>query len=240
MPVGAYSLYRLLNGAKKMTDLNRRSFLGVTPFAVGAALQTFAAINKSRGPGRPGRLIAPPDAVGYGGLRATKARNTGEEILTLPEGFEYNVIGKTGTKMSDGNPTPRAHDGMAAFKVNGALRLVRNHEINNGIGRDGAAFGDAAFAYDAKAGGGTTTLIIDPKTREIIKDFVSLNGTLQNCAGGPTPWGSWISCEETTLGKSLDKDDRGRERGGFSQKHGYCFAVTAGADGAVRVEPPDA
>ena len=160
-------------------------------------------------------------------MRAAKARNTGEEILTLPEGFEYNVIGKTGTKMSDGNPTPAGHDGMAAFKVNGALRLVRNHEINNGAGRDGAAFGDAALAYDAKAGGGTTTLIINPKTREIIKDFVSLNGTLQNCAGGPTPWGSWISCEETTLGKNLGKDERGRERGGFAQKHGYCFEVMA-------------
>jgi uncharacterized protein len=218
----------------KMTTLNRRAFFGVTPFAVGAALQTFAAFNTSRG---SGRLIAPLGAGGYGGLRAAKARNTGEEILTLPEGFEYNVIGKTGTKMSDGNPTPAAHDGMAAFKVNGALRLVRNHEINNRAGRDGAAFGDAALAYDAKAGGGTTTLIIDPKTREIIKDFVSLNGTLQNCAGGPTPWGAWISCEETTLGKSLGKDEGGRERGGFAQKHGYCFEVMAGADGAVKTTP---
>jgi len=147
-----------------MTTLNRRAFLGFTPFAVGAALRTFAAINKSRGPGRPGRLIASPDSVGYGGLRATKSRNTGEEILTLPEGFQYNVIGRTGVKMSDGNPTPAAHDGMAAFKVNNELRLVRNHEINGGIGRDGAAFGDAALAYDTKAGGGTTTLIIDPNT----------------------------------------------------------------------------
>ncbi|MGH9768325.1 MAG: alkaline phosphatase PhoX [Blastocatellia bacterium] len=220
-----------------MTTLNRRNFLGVTPFAIGAALQTFAAINARRGPGLPSRLIGSPGAVGYGGLRPTKARNTGEEILTLPEGFEYNVIGKTGAKMSDGNPTPRAHDGMAAFKVNGELRLVRNHEINGGLGRDGAAFGDAALAYDPKAGGGTTTLIIDPKTREIVKDFVSLNGTLQNCAGGPTPWGSWISCEETTLGQSLGKDAQGRERGGFSRLHGYCFEVAAGANGAVKATP---
>jgi uncharacterized protein len=217
-----------------MTTLNRRAFLGVTPFAVGAALQTFAVFNPSRG---SGRLTASLGAGGYGGLRAARARNTGEEILTLPEGFEYNVIGKTGTKMSDGNLTPAAHDGMAAFKVNGELRLVRNHEINNGLGRDGAAFGDAAFAYDMKAGGGTTTLIIDPKTREIVKDFVSLNGTLHNCAGGPTPWGSWVSCEETTLGKNLIKDERGRERGGFSQNHGYCFEVFAGADGAVKATP---
>src|SRR5262245_45666983 len=203
---------------RKMTTLNRRDFLGVTPLAVGAAIQIFAELNKSR---EAGRLIASPGAGSYGVLRAAKARNTGEEILTLPEGFEYNVIGKTGSKMSDGNLTPAAHDGMAAFKVNNELRLVRNHEINNGIGRDGAAFGDAATAYDTKAAGGTTTLIIDPKTREIVKDFVSLNGTLHNCAGGPTPWGSWITCEETTLGRSLGKDDRGRERGGFSQKHGY-------------------
>jgi hypothetical protein len=101
------------------------------------------------------------------------------------------------------------------------------------VGRDGAAFGDAALAYDTKAGGGTTTLVIDPKTREIVRDFVSLNGTLQNCAGGPTPWGSWISCEETTLGKSVGKD----ERGGFSRLHGYCFEVMAGANGAVKATP---
>src|SRR5215510_11928367 len=217
-----------------MTSLNRRAFLGVTPFAVGAALQTFAAFNTSRGSGRAPASLG---AGGYGGLRAAKARNTGEEILTLPEGFEYNVIGKTGTKMSDGAPTPAAHDGMAAFRVNNELRLVRNHEINGGVGRDGAAFGDAALAYDPKAGGGTTTLIIDPKTREIVRDFVSLNGSLHNCAGGPTPWGSWISCEETTLGQTLVKDERGRERGGFSRLHGYCFEVVAAADGAAKATP---
>jgi uncharacterized protein len=216
-----------------MATLNRRTFLGATPFAVGAALQTFVAVNSSC----DSRLIASPNATIYGSLRPTKARNTGEEVLTLPEGFEYNVIGRTGAKMSDGNPTPAAHDGMATFNVKGELRLVRNHEINGGIGRDGAAFGDSALAYDPKAGGGTTTLIIDPKTREIAKDFVSLNGTLQNCAGGPTPWGSWISCEETTLGQSLGKDERGRARGGFAQKHGYCFEVVAGADGVVKALP---
>jgi uncharacterized protein len=211
-----------------MTTINRRAFLGVTPLAVGAALKTFAAINK--------RSVS-AGAGGYGDLRPARTRNTGEEILTLPEGFEYTVIGKTGAKMADGTPTPPAHDGMAAFRIKNELRLVRNHEINNGVGRDGAAFGDAARAYDVKAGGGTTTLIIDPKTREIVKDFVSLNGTLHNCAGGPTPWGSWISCEETTLGRSLGKDDSGRERGGFSQNHGYCFEVAAGAGAAIKATP---
>jgi hypothetical protein len=81
------------------------------------------------------RLIAPPVAGSYGALLPAKARNTGETIIALPEGFEYAVIGRTGSKMSDGAPTPAAHDGMAAFNVNGELRLVRNHEINGGIGR---------------------------------------------------------------------------------------------------------
>ena len=74
--------------------------------------------------------------------------------------------------MSDGYPTPAAHDGMATFNVKGELRLLRNHEINGGVGRDGAAFGDAALAYDPKAGGGVTTLIIDPKTREL-KSYIT-------------------------------------------------------------------
>ncbi len=217
-----------------MNRIDRRAFLGITPLAVSVAMQTFARLDVQAG---LSRVIAHPSADGYGPLRPAPSRNTGETLLALPEGFEYTAIGKTGSKMSDGNLTPPAHDGMAAFAVNGQLRLVRNHEVNNGIGKEGAAFGDQKFAYDPKAGGGTTTLIIDPKTRELVKDFVSLNGTLQNCAGGPTPWGSWISCEETMLSESILTDQQGRTRGGFAQKHGYCFEVSASSDGAVKAVP---
>jgi secreted PhoX family phosphatase len=80
-------------------------------------------------------------------------------------------------------------------------------------------------------------LIIDPNTRELLRDFVSLNGSLHNCAGGPAPWGAWITCEETTVGTEIIKDSQGRERGGFAQNHGYCFEVSAKADGAVKSEP---
>lgn len=216
-----------------MNQFSRRTFLGFTPFAVSAAMQTFAALPPHA---RLSALLAPANG-GYGPLQPKAARNTGETLLALPEGFAYNVLGKAGAKMSDGHLTPSAHDGMATFKVNGELRLVRNHEVNNGLGTDGAAFGNAASAYDPKAGGGTTTLVIDPKTREIVKDFVSLNGTLNNCAGGPTPWGSWISCEETVLGPALIKDSQGRERGNFGQNHGYCFEVSAKADGTTQAVP---
>jgi hypothetical protein len=213
-----------------MNNIDRRAFLSATPLTVGLAMQALAAIKTNR-------PAESKNSAGYGGLRPTKSRNTGETFLALPEGFEYTVIGRTGSKMGDGHATPGGHDGMAAFNVNGQLRLVRNHEINGGVGRDGAAFGDHSRAYDSKAGGGTTTLIVNPNTREVIKDFVSLNGTLQNCAGGPTPWGSWVSCEETTLGPNKFIDQQKRERGGFTHNHGYCFEVSAKADGTVSAEP---
>ena len=54
----------------------------------------------------------------YGDLQPTVSENTGETLLALPEGFKYNVFGRTGTIMSDGKPTPPAHDGMAAFETN--------------------------------------------------------------------------------------------------------------------------
>jgi uncharacterized protein len=162
----------------------------------------------------------------YGPLRPTRSNNTDETVLELPAGFQYTVIGKTGAKMSDGRPTPSKHDGMAAFRVGNELRLVRNHEVtNNEKGIPGSAIGPNP--YDTAAGGGTTTLIIDPHTRECVKDFVSLSGTLINCAGGPTPWGSWISCEETIRGKS----------NGFEQSHGYCFEVSAAANSPVAAVP---
>jgi secreted PhoX family phosphatase len=213
-----------------MNNIDRRKFLSTTPLAVGLAMRALENVKAN------GSAVS-NHSVGYGALLPTKSRNTGEALLALPEGFEYTVIGRTGSKMADGHTTPRGHDGMAAFNVNGQLRLVRNHEINNGVGADGAAFGDHSRAYDSKAAGGTTTLIVDPNTRELIKDFVSLNGTLQNCAGGPTPWGSWVSCEETTLGPNKFIDQQKRERGGFTHSHGYCFEVSAKADGTVSAEP---
>lgn len=172
---------------------------------------------------------------GYGPLLPTKSNNTGETLLALPKGFQYTVVGKAGAMMSDGRATPRAHDGMAAFRVKGQLRLVRNHEINNLVGQAGIAIGPNA--YDPLAGGGTTTLVIDPNTREVVKDFVSLSGTLVNCAGGPTPWNSWISCEELVIGPQRYKNVSGQDQGGFANHHGYCFEVPASANGPVTAVP---
>ena len=218
-----------------MTLHDRRTFLLSAAAAGGALVMHGFDLNRALSLGRGGAGLATDEKAGYGPLRPVKSRNTGETLLSLPEGFEYNVIGRTGARMSDGRATPPAHDGMAAFRVGNELRLVRNHEINNGAGAAGAALG--AGHYDETAGGGTTTLVVDPQTRELVRDFVSLSGTLVNCAGGPTPWGSWISCEETTMGATRFRDPGGAERGGFARPHGYCFEVAASADGPAVPAP---
>lgn len=212
--------------------MDRRSFLSSLGAAGGTALlfDGFAERAKAFIPAGGAEGLR---ATGYGPLAPTAAKNTGETLLALPKGFEYNVVGKIGDKMSDGRPTPARHDGMAAFNVDGRIRVVRNHEVTNGrVPIPGSGIGSRNH-YDETAGGGTTTMVFDSKTRRVARDFVSLSGTLVNCAGGPTPWGSWITCEETTLGPSIRTDSKGNKTGGFAKPHGYCFEVPASANGEV-------
>ena len=217
--------------------MNRRSFLTDLAFATGGL--AFAG----RALARRSEILAATGsfsklrAAGYGELVPTATKNTGETYMALPRSFEYNVFGKVRSAMSDTRPTPAAHDAMWTFKIGRELRIIRNHEVSNGqVPRAGSAIGSGNH-YDEAAGGGTTTLVIDPKTRQSVRDFVSLSGTLINCAGGPTPWGSWISCEETTLGQTVRTTRAGTKIGGFAKPHGYCFEVSAAANNNVRPVP---
>ena len=218
---------------RDLSNPGRRQFLLSAGLAGGGLLAFYGLAKRYGLSALPGSVSATNSP--YGPLVAAETRNTGEALLALPKDFHYTVFGKTGTKMFDGHPTPAAHDGMAAFFVNNQLRLVRNHEVDIKIGKSGAAIGPNA--YDQLASGGTTTLVIDPNTREVVSDFVSLSGTLANCAGGATPWNTWISCEETVLGPTRVKNAGGAMEGGFERGHGYCFEVSPAANEAARPVP---
>ena len=162
------------------------------------------------------------EADGYGPLRPTADGTTGLDLLELPEGFRYVSFGWAGDPMEGGLKTPALHDGMAAFGGrDGLVTLIRNHEVG-----PGPCF-STPLAYDRRAAGGTTTLVFDPVAGKLVSARASLSGTVRNCAGGPTPWNSWLTCEETTLG--ADEDPL------LERNHGYVFEVPV--EGTPSKEP---
>jgi uncharacterized protein len=158
---------------------------------------------------------------GYGPLGPVPDLADGVVRMHLPEGFRYRSFAPTGTVAADGAVTPGRHDGMAVFRWrDGTYRLVRNHEVNG----PGPAFGDGRRAYDRMAQGGTFTLQVTPHA-DRHRSWVSLNGTQMNCAGGETPWRSWISGEETINGPDVGPDFTGGDNSLLTRKHGYLFEV---------------
>lgn len=168
----------------------------------------------------------------------------GKHLFDLPPGFKYTVVSHIGQKMDDGLWVPGKADGMCAFPgPNGRTILVRNHELTEGERKEGA-FGekyelinkiDVELLYDKGSMrypclGGTTNIVFDTKTQKTERVFMSLAGTQRNCAGGPTPWNTWITCEED-VSRKIDNDF-------YEKDHGYNFEVPATAQvGLTRPVP---
>lgn len=214
--------------------LDRRSL-----FSTGAAALAFTGLAKSVvAQGASETYVN--EVEGYGPLVSDP-----NGMLDLPQGFSYRILSQGGETMSDGLVVPGQFDGMGCFPLEGTrVALVRNHELRGRNanhrnwgpgGQDQALIGRLPVekAYDTyKDGrplpGGTTTLIYDMATGEVVSQHLSLAGTSTNCCGGHTPWGSWLTCEETE--ETPDTAD-------VTKEHGYVFEVPASATGLVDPVP---
>lgn len=205
----------------------RRLFLRNGALVAAGATLAFHPIGRTLARvGQPVSRLHP----GYGPLSPVRDLTTGLPLLALPAGFSYLSFGWQGEPMRDGRPTPSHHDGMGVVKSEGdILTLVRNHEIKTGHG----SFAPASATFDANAAGGTTTLRFDARAGKLVDARASLSGTLQNCAGGITPWGSWLSCEEI-VSRAGEMELAG-EKTHMRHDHGFVFEVPA--DGLSNAEP---
>jgi secreted PhoX family phosphatase len=197
---------------------SRRSFLVAAARAgLGASLPLGSLLGLA---GCRARSSAKAVAGRYGELVPARDETTGEYLLKLPAGFRYRSSGWVGSALADGGITPPAHDGMGVVAASGTrLTLVRNHEV---VAENGA-IGAASLHYDAAASGGCVAFDFDAASGEASGHRVVLGGTMQNCAGGTTPWGTWLSCEEMVFDPALGLDDAGNRRSRLREPHGFVF-----------------
>ncbi|MFB9067671.1 alkaline phosphatase PhoX [Pseudofulvimonas gallinarii] len=171
------------------------------------------------------------EAWDYGPLLPANAHG-----LRLPAGFSSRIIARADEVIGrSGYAWHRAPDGGACFAAgDGGWVYASNSELGPGAG------GVGAVRFDPQG--------------NIVDAYRIADGTTRNCSGGPTPWGTWITCEETERGRAIECDPLGRrpqrelpalgwlyrEAVAIDPRHGHVYHTEDRHDGRLyRSRHPD-
>lgn len=170
--------------------LSRRELVGT---GAGAAGMLALGPELWRALGRPARNGPSP----YGPLGSPDANG-----LRLPAGFRSRVVARGQQPVGlTGYVWHLFSDGAATYGTgDGGWILVSNSEVPTPV--------DLPIDVGNPGEGGASAIRFDPKGR-IVDAYRILADTSSNCAGGRTPWGTWLSCEETDAGRVWECDPTG-------------------------------